>query len=126
MTKDVFKDRTISFVTRIENLQSQIAKITGNEINPIRGEISSIYNEAEEQGLDIKALKAAIKVRAIERKLSGETLHNYEDVCFALGDLVGTPLGDHAIDASVDGESKSGTKRTRRKQADAPEWVPSY
>jgi uncharacterized protein (UPF0335 family) len=122
----MFKDETVSFVSRIEKLQADIKNIIANDINSIRGEISSIYNEAEEKGLDVKALKAAIKVRAIERKLSGETRDNYEDVCLALGDLVGTPLGDHARDASVDGEAKSGTKRTRRKQADAPEWVPSY
>jgi uncharacterized protein (UPF0335 family) len=123
----MFKDETVSFVSRIEKLQADIKNIIANDINSIRGEISSIYNEAEEKGLDVKSLKAAIKVRSIERKLSGETRDNYDDVRLALGDLAGTPLGDHAIDASGNGgEAKSGTKRTRRKQADAPEWVPSY
>jgi uncharacterized protein (UPF0335 family) len=120
----MMKNDTVSFVSRIENLQDEIRKITINDIKPIRRDISFIYNEAEEQGIDIKSIKAAIKVRAIERKLSGETRNNYEDVRLALGDLAGTPLGDHAMDASVDG--KSETKRSQRKKSDAPEWVPSY
>src|ERR1700745_764932 len=123
------KDDTISFVSRIEKLQSDIKNIMAVDIASIRGEISGIYNEAEEKGFDVKSLKAAIKVRSIERKRSGETRDSYDDVRLALGDLAGTPLGDHALDASVDGnggEAKSGTKRPRRKPADAPEWVPSY
>jgi len=113
MAKDVgasnnFKASELkAFINRIENVDTEIASVTGSFMSEVKGlkeDKKEIFAEAKDHGIPLKALKAELKLRALDRDkakvVAGleeddrETLEMIQD---ALGDLASTPLGSAAL-----------------------------
>ena len=78
-----------SVIARVENLEQQKADIAAD--------IRDVYAEAKGVGLDVKAIRAIIKIRkqdAAEREEQKAILDVYKN---ALGMLSDTPLGEAAL-----------------------------
>jgi uncharacterized protein (UPF0335 family) len=83
------KDHLKAFVERIERLEE--------EKKALADDIRDVYAEAKGNGFDVKALRAIVRLRKQdidERKQHEAILETYMQ---ALGMLVGTPLGDAAM-----------------------------
>lgn len=85
----VAKDHLRSFVDRIESLEKDKAEIASD--------ISDVYKEAKSNGLDVKALRAVIKLRKLDEAERKEQAAILETYMHALGMLADTPLGEAAI-----------------------------
>lgn len=98
------KDKTASFVNRIENLYADIDVLKSDfmlKCKGIHGDVREVVQEAKDvAGIPKKELRAVIKARTLERKaervredLEPEEMDNFDLIRQALGDLVDTPLG---------------------------------
>jgi uncharacterized protein (UPF0335 family) len=71
-----------------------------SEIAMHRAEIKDSYAKAKDAGIPVGALKAAVKVRKIERAMEKDVAEEYEQICRALGMLADMPLGQAALAAN--------------------------
>lgn len=105
-----YKRAVKDFVGRIENLhkdlESERAKYM-RSCQPIQDDIAEIYSEAKGEGIKTKALKAAVKIRDLERKkdkerekLDGDDQDELDRIRLALGELSDLPLGQHAMQSA--------------------------
>lgn len=100
-------DKMASFVSRIENLNDDLATERGEYMArcaAIREDIKQVLFEAKDAGLTKAAVKGVVKIRELEAKAAAvrddaeyETQNEIDMIRSALGDLEGTPLGDSAI-----------------------------
>lgn len=89
-TADSSATRLKSFVERIERLEAEKAAIAAD--------IKDCYAEAKGTGFDVPTMRKIVALRKMtteDRREQEELLDLYKA---ALGMLVGTPLGDAAID----------------------------
>jgi uncharacterized protein (UPF0335 family) len=84
------KDHLKAFVERIERLEE--------EKKALADDIRDVYSEAKGNGFDVKALRTVIKLRKQDKDERAEQEAVLETYMVALGMLVGTPLGDAALD----------------------------
>lgn len=84
-----------AIVERIERLEESKAEI--------QSDIKDVYAEAKGNGFDCKALRTIIRMRKQDANARAEQEAIIETYMAALGMLVGTPLGDAAIERAVDG-----------------------
>jgi uncharacterized protein (UPF0335 family) len=84
------KDHLKAFVERIERLEE--------EKKALSDDIKDVYSEAKGNGFDVKALRTIIKLRKQDKDERTEQEAILETYMHALGMLVGTPLGDAALD----------------------------
>jgi hypothetical protein len=80
-----------------------------------RGDIADTFEAAKEAGIPQTALRAVVKNRRLQRKIATNTekleaddRDSYDRICEALGDFVGTPLGNAAADRARGGEQLDG------------------
>lgn len=108
-----------SFVERIERLEEEKAET--------QSAISEVYAEAKDTGLDVKALRAVIRLRKQDRDERDAHLATVERYMHALGMLADTPLGRAAVDRefadtkvtiTAGGQSVETTAGTIQKLAD--------
>jgi uncharacterized protein (UPF0335 family) len=83
------KDQLKSIIERIERLESE-KKTTSDDIR-------DVYAEAKANGYDAKALRTIVRMRKMDVDQRREQEAILELYMNALGMLVGTPLGDAAI-----------------------------
>jgi len=86
----VAEDRLRSIVERIERLEE--------ERKAIGGDIKDIYAEAKSAGFDVKVLRQLIRERRDEPAAVEERETLLDLYRRALGQLVGTPLADAAME----------------------------
>lgn len=94
------------FIGRIENIDKEIASETGSFMSTVRGlrdDKKDVFAEAKDKGIPVKALKAELKLRALDRDkakvvagLEEDDRETLEQIQEALGDLASTPLGAFA------------------------------
>lgn len=87
------KDQLKAFVERIERLEE--------EKKTIADDIRDVYAESKANGFDVKALRAVIRLRKQDAQERAEHELILETYMNALGMLVGTPLGDSAIERAT-------------------------
>lgn len=86
-----------AFLQRIENLIGDIETMRGEymeRVKEVREDIKLVYEEARDQGIEVKALKGLVKYRALERKqdeiADGLDLSEkaaYDNLIMTLGEL---------------------------------------
>ena len=110
-------DKVKGFVGRVENLHKDLDKLRSEHMlacKDVRGDIKEVIKEAKGEGINAKALKAAIEQRALERKAK-EVAHGLdideqsqlEQIRAALGEYADTPLGAAAVSAAGNGARAS-------------------
>lgn len=82
-----------AIVERIERLEE--------EKKTIADDIKDVYAEAKGSGFDVKALRTIIRMRKQDANERAEQEAILETYMVALGMLVGTPLGDAAIERAT-------------------------
>lgn len=100
-----------SFVERIENVNEEYVQwqmkhaADGKRFAEDRREI---IDEAKEAGVNVKALRAVVKARALERKaeeardaLEDDEQQAFDDIREALGDFADSPLGAAAVEKAT-------------------------
>jgi uncharacterized protein (UPF0335 family) len=101
-------EKVTEFVDRIENMHDEMESAKGEymaECKARREDIKSIYDEAKDEGIPKKALKAVITARQLERKAKAarddladlDLQDKFDLIRLKLGDLSETPLGEAAI-----------------------------
>lgn len=116
MASDVGKTNTFKvselkdFINRIENVDKEIASETGSfmaGIKTLKNDKKEIFAEAKDAGIPLKALKAELKLRALDRDKAKVVAGLEEDdreclelIQEKLGDLASTPLGAAAMKAA--------------------------
>lgn len=98
------------YIDRVENLKEEIASIMGtamNEAKSLHEDIAEVFKEAKSNGIPLKALKAQLKLRKLDRDkekvvagLDEEDAESLEKIQHALGLLADTPLGGAAMKAA--------------------------
>jgi uncharacterized protein (UPF0335 family) len=83
------KDQMKAIVERIERLEE--------EKKTISDDIRDVYAEAKGNGFDVKALRTIVRLRKQDANERAEQETILETYMIALGMLVGTPLGDAAM-----------------------------
>lgn len=84
--------------TALQGIVSEIERLE-DEKRPISTDISTIYKSAKDKGFDVKALRAVIRERRMERA-EREALETTKDIYkHALGMLADLPLGQAAVAA---------------------------
>lgn len=93
-----------SYISRVENIKDDIASETGGFMSRIKGmrdDIKDVLTEAKEAGIPVKALKAELKLRDLDREknkvvagLEEDDAETLEQIRFALGDFASLPLGE--------------------------------
>ena len=101
-------EKAKSFVSRIENLNDDMETLKAEHMSKckaVREDIKDVIAEAKNEGIPASALKAVVKVRALERKaaaerdnLDNEIQGDFDNLRLALGDLAETELGQAALD----------------------------
>lgn len=102
-----------AFVERVEELNRNLASEKSSymtECKTIREDITAVLTEAHDAGITRKTIKAAVKIRALQRKadeareaLDIAEIDHLDNIRLALGDLADTALGKAAL-----GEGDSG------------------
>jgi hypothetical protein len=102
------QDQVKGIVGRIEQCFSDLLSERGAYMNRCRGireGITSAYDDAKAAGIAKKELKALIKTRELERKISAQFAEleadeqaNYQMIKDALGDFADLPLGEAAVE----------------------------
>ena len=82
-----------SIVDRIERLEE--------EKKTISDDIRDVYAEAKGNGFDVKVLRTIVRMRKQDANERAEQEAILETYMAALGMLVGTPLGDAAIERAT-------------------------
>lgn len=100
-------EATTGFIERLENLdgERETAHMEYMQVcKRIAEDRNEVLNEAKDAGFKKKTLKAAVKKRALERKIENiradmeqEDADDYDQVLQALGELGDTPLGAAAL-----------------------------
>jgi len=100
-------DNATGFVDRIENLHGDLATLRAeymNDCKALREDIKSVYGEAKDADIPVRALKAVVKTRELERKTAAvrdeldESYQNdFDAIRLKLGDLADLPLGQAAL-----------------------------
>lgn len=119
--------RTQECVERIEALLAKKAELHIEymaECSVIASDIKDIYTEAKSAwGLPVRAMKAVIKARGMERKLEAlrdnledDDIESFDQIRHALGDLADTPLGDAATEKA---SMRAASKTAKNKALDA-------
>lgn len=100
-----------SFVTRIENLYSDIATEKSefmSRCKVIHGDVKEVLTEAKNAGIPKKSLKSLIKQRDLQNKiedvrndLEGDDQDSFDQLCLALGAFAETGLGAAAMSATA-------------------------
>lgn len=83
-------DQLRSFIERIERLEEEKSSLSAD--------IRDVFAEAKGNGFDPKIMRQVLKMRKMEEADREEQETLLELYCRALGMLVGTPLGDAAMD----------------------------
>jgi len=101
------------FIARVENLHDDLKSMKGtymNECKGVREDIKEVYSEAKEAGIPVKALKAEIKTRQLDRRkeeikagLDIDEMSAFEQLQEALGGLADLPLGKQALEQAQAG-----------------------
>lgn len=109
-TNGIEPDKTRSYVGRIENVEGEIESLKGEFMSKVkakREDIKQILEDAKNEGIPKKSLKAVIAVRKLERKIEKaadgldiDEAAGYEQMMEALGELADTPLGGAAMAAA--------------------------
>ena len=79
-----------SIIERVERLEE--------EKKTIAGDIREVYLEARGNGYDVKALRTIVKMRKMDADERREQEAIVDLYMSSLGMLIGTPLGDSAIE----------------------------
>lgn len=105
LAKNSIEGKAESYLSRIENLLAEMETAKGSylaECKERHEDIKSIYTEAKENGVPMKALKGLVKYRQLERKqaaiaagLDIDEQAAYSNLVEALG-----PLGEAAARAA--------------------------
>jgi uncharacterized protein (UPF0335 family) len=102
--------------TALQGIVSEIERHEEEKRN-ITTDISTIYKSAKDKGFDVKALRAVIRERKMERA-EREALETTKDIYrHALGMLADLPLGRAAVAAAI----VKGRGRSRKPPASEPE-----
>lgn len=98
------------FIGRVENLEEEIASTMGTamrEVKTLRDDIKEVLTEAKDNGIPIRALKAELKLRKLDREknkvvagLEQDDADTLELIQEALGDFASSPLGAAALKAA--------------------------
>ena len=98
------RDQLKSYISRVENIKDEIASETGSfmsSIKAMREDIKDILTEAKDKGIPVKALKAELKLRDLDREktkvvsgLEQDDAETLDQIRAALGDFSSLPLGD--------------------------------
>jgi uncharacterized protein (UPF0335 family) len=101
-----------SFINRVEGLEEEIASTMGTamrECKVLRGDIKDVYAEAKDKGIPMKALKAEVKLKRLDREkakviagLDQEDEQSLDAIQDALGDFASSPLGEAVLKAARD------------------------
>lgn len=93
-----------SYIQRVESIKDEIASLTGSFMSEVRNhkdDIKEILVEAKASGIPVKALKAELKLRDLDREkdkvvagLEEDDADSLEQIRFALGDFASLPLGE--------------------------------
>lgn len=104
------RDQLKSYLDRIDNVHAEIASTMGaamRECKTLRDDIKDIYAEAKDKGIPMKAMKAEVKLRALDRDkakvvagLDEDDADSLERIQEALGDFASMPLGEAALKAA--------------------------
>jgi hypothetical protein len=92
-----FVDELQAFVDKLESEHGIYMK----KCRGIREDMDTVYERAKNAGLPVRPLKAVMKklgleskIEALKTKMEDDVRETYEAMNRALGQLVGTPLGD--------------------------------
>lgn len=85
----IAKDQLKAFIERIEKLEE--------EKKAIADDIKDVYAEAKSTGFDAKMMRKVVALRKQDANERAEQEAVLETYMQALGMLVGTPLGDAAV-----------------------------
>lgn len=98
------------FIGRVENLEEEIASTMGTamrECKTLRDDIKEVLIEAKDNGIPVKALKAELRLRKLDRDkakvvagLEQDDADTLELIQEALGDFASSPLGAAALKAA--------------------------
>lgn len=98
---------TESMLKEIDDLDAQLASLKGEYMNACkgpRGDIADIFKAAKDKGLPMRAFRALVKNRRLDKKMAAnvERLEdddqaNYDALVVGLGDFVDLPLGHAAL-----------------------------
>lgn len=117
-TNGVDQEKVKSFVSRIDNLNDEIASEQGSYMKrcrELKDDIKDILEEAKSAGIPPKVLKAVLKARDLERKaeqarddLDNEDQDIFDNIADALGVFADTPLGAAAVAKAGDKAKPKG------------------
>lgn len=101
--KDVLK----AFVDQIDGLKDEISSTMGTAMRECKGyrdDIRDVYASAKDKGIPIKALKAEVALRDLDRQkakiiagLEDDDEQSLEKIQEALGDFASSPLGEAVL-----------------------------
>lgn len=132
LAKNSMEGRAQEFLTRIENLnaEGETAKAEYmNECKSRREDIKSVYTEAKDAGVAVKALRGIVKRREMEKKIKAipdgfdiDESSAYETLIEALGDLgkaAAKAAGHDVDDAAKDfrGNAQKQADQERKDEA---------
>jgi uncharacterized protein (UPF0335 family) len=96
----------------LQGIVNEIERLD-EEARPIREDRATVFRSAKDKGFDVKALRAVIRERRMERA-EREALETTKDIYkHALGMLADLPLGRAAVAAAV----VKGRKRSKKAPA---------
>lgn len=105
------QDKLKGYIDRVENIKSEIASETGafmKGIRELKDDIKDILTEAKDQGVPMKALKAELKLRDLDREkdkvvagLEDDDAESLEQIREALGEFASLPLGRAALERAA-------------------------
>lgn len=112
--------RAAPFLKRIESLFDDLESERGKYMSAAKGlreDIKSVYDEAKDKGVPVKALKGLVRYRELEKKqkaigdgLDIDEASSFETLVEALGDFSSTELGQATIDLAKARDKKEGKK----------------
>ncbi|WP_420408656.1 hypothetical protein [Hoeflea sp.] len=101
-------DEMASYINRIEELDAELLRekmAYMERARRIQENKKAVLDEAKEDGLSKKAVRAVVKVRELERKaeaaredLEDDDAATFDDIREALGDFADSPLGQAAVE----------------------------
>lgn len=110
MTNGFDGDKLRSFIDRVENINDDIASETGTfmkTVQDMKKDIKNILVDAKTEGVPVRALKAELKLRKLDRDkakvvagLEENDAESLEQIQEALGDFASSPLGEATLKAA--------------------------
>ena len=98
---------TEGLLKEIDHLDEQLASLKGEYMNACkgpRGDIADVFKAAKDKGLPMRAFRALVKNRRLDKKMSanvdrleGDDQAHYEALVVGLGDFCDLPLGQAAL-----------------------------